>query len=288
MSKREVHELRTKSDLFFRRHGSVEDSALILCHGLASNSSRWNELGKNIQLPPGWCLICPDLRGHGNSQRRGRLTSEIWMADLLELFDDQGLKRVVLGGHCMGANLAMRMASQYPESVQGLALIEPMLPQARKGKMRVKTALRWLLPALAMAARGANLVGISRGQRPVLDLEALDRKTRAAMEEAGDSSAMTSRYASPLPDLQYIPTHSYLQALTETLRRLPPLTKIQQPALGLISSGGLFGDPELTRQALATLPDCQIETLEAEHWIPTEQPEALRELLSQWLTTRFG
>jgi len=288
MSKREVHELRTKSDLFFRRHGSAQDSALILCHGLASNSSRWNELGKNIELPPGWCLICPDLRGHGNSQRRGRLTSEIWMADLLELFDDQGLKRVVLGGHCMGANLAMRMASQYPETVQGLALIEPMLPQARKGKMRVKTALRWLLPLLALAARGANLVGISRGQRPVLDLEVLDRKTRAAMEEAGDSSAMTSRYASPLPDLQYIPTHSYLQALTETLRSLPPLTDIQQPALGLISSGGLFGDPELTRRALTTLPDCQVEALEAEHWIPTEQPEALRELLSHWLITRFG
>ncbi|MCH8477569.1 MAG: alpha/beta hydrolase [Wenzhouxiangella sp.] len=288
MSEREVHELRTGSGLFFRRHGAAQDSALILCHGLASNSSRWNELGKNIQLPPGWCLICPDLRGHGNSQRRGRLSSGIWMADLLELFADQGLNRGVLGGHCMGANLAMRMASRHAESVQGLVLVEPMLPQARKGRMRVKSALRWLLPLLALAARGANLIGISRGQRPVLDLEALDLKTRAAMEKAGDSSAMTSRYASPLPDLQYIPTHSYLQALTETLRRLPPLSDIKQPALGLISSGGLFGDPDLTRQALATMPDCQIATLEAEHWIPTEQPQALRELLSRWLITRFG
>lgn len=288
MSDAPIHEQRTASGLFFRRHGEASGSALVLCHGLASNSSRWNELGKNIALPPGWCLICPDLRGHGHSQRRGRLTSEIWMGDLLELFAEQELNRVVLGGHCMGANLALRMASRHPASVQGLVLIEPMLPQARKGRMRVKSALRWLLPLLALAARGANLVGISRGQRPVLDLEALDRKTRAAMAEAGDSSAMTSRYASPLPDLQYIPTHSYLQALTETLRRLPSLAEIRQPALGLISSGGLFGDPELTRKALAGLQDCQVETLQAEHWIPTEQPHALRERLSRWLGTRFG
>ncbi len=288
MKDRPVLELRTASGLFYRRHGPTQSAALVLCHGLASNSSRWNELGRKIELPPGWCLLCPDLRGHGHSQRRGRLTRETWMLDLLELFSREGLERVVLGGHCMGANLALSMASRHPESVDGLALIEPMLPQARKGRMRVKTALRWLLPILALAARGANLVGISRGQRPVLDLEQLDRKTRAAMEKQGDARAMTSRYASPLPDLQYIPAHSYLQALTETLRRLPPLTGIGQPALGLVSSGGLFGDPELTRRALASMPDCQVETLEAEHWIPTEQPEALRRLLSQWLGARFG
>lgn len=288
MSNTQIHEGRTDSGLFFRRHGEASGSALVLCHGLASNSSRWNELGRKLKLPSGWCLLCPDLRGHGHSQQRGRLDSGIWMADLRELFAEQGLERVVLGGHCMGANLALRMATHYPESVQGLILVEPMLPQARKGRMHVKSLLRWLLPLLAWVARGANLAGISRGQRPVLDLEQLDRETRSAMAREGGTQAMTSRYASPLPDLQYIPTASYLQALKETLRRLPPLERVTQPALGLVSNGGLFGDPELTRQALAGLPDCQVETLEAEHWIPTEQPEALRELVSQWLFTRFG
>lgn len=282
-------ENRTRSGMFFRCHGSLQPrAALVLCHGLASNSTRWNELAGQLSLPPGWCLLCPDMRGHGHSTWRGRLHSRSWMRDLVDMLDQAGLKAAVIGGHCMGANLALRFAHRHPEHCQGLVLIEPMLPQARVGKMRLKTLLRWLLPPLIFFPRLVNSFGIRRYQIPVLDLETLDRKTRQAMRDEGSKQAMTRRYAAPWSDLRYIPVAAYLQSLLETLRRLPPMAQVSAPTLAMISSGGMFGDPELTRQSLAEIPDCRIETLQARHWIPTEQPQAMRELLSEWLFTRFG
>lgn len=279
---------RTSSGMFYQRYGAgPADNALVLCHGLASNASRWRELAKALPLPSGWLLLCPDLRGHGRSQWRGKLDRHVWGGDLAEMLDTEGIEKAVIGGHCMGANLALHFARNRPERCCGLILIEPMLAQARVGRMRIKTVLRWILPAMAWSARLVNALGIRRGELPVLDLHELDRKTRQAMEEQGSEHAMTSRYASPLPDLQYLSRAAYFQALCETLKPVPPLSLISQPSLGLISSGGMFGDPELTRRALAEMPDCRIETLAARHWIPTEQPEQMRELIGQWLLTRF-
>jgi pimeloyl-ACP methyl ester carboxylesterase len=282
-------EHRSASDIYYRRYGNNHaGSALILCHGLASNSSRWHELASRIELPAGWCLLCPDLRGHGRSQWRGRLTSTRWMNDLVEIIESEQLKTSVVGGHCMGANLAIRFGLNHPEHCNGLMLIEPMLPQARLGKMRIKTVLRWLLPWIGLSALAINMLGIHRREMPILDLSELDRETRRAMAEEGNEKAMTTRYASPLPDLQYISTTAYMQSLTETLKRVPPLDAITQPALCLISSGGMFGDPDLTEKALRTIPHAEVHRLQARHWIPTEQPEALKKLSEAWLLTRFG
>ncbi|MFU8831950.1 MAG: alpha/beta fold hydrolase [Wenzhouxiangella sp.] len=289
MKARGPAEARTPSGIFYRRHGPVDaGSALLLCHGLASNSSRWNELGRAIDLPPGWCMICPDLRGHGRSQWRGKISHRVWIDDLLAILDHAKITRAVIGGHCMGANLALHFAHQQSQRCNGLVLIEPMLAQARAVKQRRQARMRWLLPSLATMARFVNGLGIYRRNMPVLDLEELDRTTRQSMAEQGNTESMTSRYASPIPDLKYISTAAYMQSLNETIKPVPPLSQIGQPALGLISTGGMFGDPELTRRALCEMPDCRVEQLQAEHWIPTEQPEQMRNLISQWLLTRFG
>ncbi len=282
-------EHRSASGIYYRCYGREQaHSALILCHGLASNSSRWHELASQISMPEGWFVLCPDLRGHGRSQWRGRLTSKRWMDDLVEIIESEQLETTVVGGHCMGANLAIRFGLAHPGHCDGLMLVEPMLPQARTGKMHVKSVLRWVLPWIGLSALAVNMLGIHRREMPVLDLSELDRKTRQAMAEEGNDQAMTSRYASPLPDLQYISTTAYMQALTETLKRVPPLDAITQPALCLISSGGMFGDPDLTEKALKTIPHAENHRLQARHWIPTEQPEALKERTEAWLLTHFG
>lgn len=282
-------QFRQVPGMVYRRWGPERpSSALVLCHGLASNGSRWSELAAGLKLPDGCALLCPDLRGHGRSTCRGRLTSQVWINDLAAMLDQEGVQKAIIGGHCMGANLAIRFAVEQPKRCQSLVLIEPMLPQGRRGKMHIKTVLRWLLPLLSMLALGANRLGLHRRAIPVLDLAELDRKTRQAMRESGSEEAMMKRYASPLPDLQYLPTAAYLQALTETLKRLPALNSIRQPALVLLSQGGLFGDPELTRRALEDLPAVHIEMLEAKHWIPTEQPEALRDSIQTWFSRPLG
>jgi pimeloyl-ACP methyl ester carboxylesterase len=60
------------------------------------------------------------------------------------------------------------------------------------------------------------------------------------------------------------------------------------PTLALLSAGTAFTDPETTARLLADLPDCRIVRLNAQHWIPTEQPEAMRRAIEDWCDERFG
>jgi hypothetical protein len=41
------------------------------------------------------------------------------------------------------------------------------------------------------------------------------------------------------------------------------------------------------RHVIARLADCEIVELAARHWIPTEQPAAMRAAIESWIARRF-
>ena len=276
---------RDGTSLFYRCWPGPAERTLVMCHGLASNGTRWREFADMAHEQCDWQIICPDLRGHGQSTYRGKLNSNHWMDDLLAVLDRAGCERAVIGGHCLGANLAMRMALHHPDRVSGLVLVEPMLPAALHGPLRFIRPMRWLLPALAWPVRALNALGIHRRSLPVLDLSELDRNTRAAMAEHGSHEAMLGRYAKPNKDMFYMPVATYLQALYQVLREVGPIEHIQHPALALLSGGALLADPDLSRDRLETMPNVRIEQIDALHWIPTEQPEAMTRAIVTFLAS---
>jgi len=264
------------------RRGRDGGPALVLLHGLASNSTRWTEFVNNTRLDPDWHIVCPDLRGHGASLWRGRLDMDLWLADLRALLDYLAIEQAVVVGHCLGANMALAFARRWPARCRGLVLIEPMPAPALRGALALVRPLRGLLPLLAGVVRGLNTLGIYRRRLPTLDLAELDRRTRAAMSEHGARQAVIKRYSAPSLDTFYMPIAAYLQALAQLFRPLP-LNEVHAPALVLLSAGALLADPHKTRQIMAALPNVQIEMLEALHWIPTEQPERMTQLIDAWL-----
>lgn len=274
---------RQGTALFYRRFPGLPERTLVMFHGLASNGSRWSEFAELAQARCDWQILTPDLRGHGRSSYRGHLTRKDWIDDFLAMLDRCGCERVVVGGHCLGANLAMRIALEHPERVQGLVLVEPMLPSALGGVLRYIRPVRWALPALALPIRMLNALGIHRRELPVLDLTELDRKTRAMVAEQGDSRAMLKRYAKPNKDMAYLPVATYLQALFQVLRKVGPLEQIQAPTLALLSGGALLADPVETRRLLQALPHVRIEQVDALHWIPTEHPVEMTRLIVEFL-----
>ncbi len=271
------------TSLFYRRWPGPAERTLVMFHGLASNGTRWREFADLAHEQCGWQIVCPDLRGHGNSTFRGKLTSREWMEDLIALLKRAGCEQAVIGGHCLGANLAMRFALHHPDRVRGLVLVEPMLPAALHGVMRFLRPIRWLLPMLARPIRVLNAMGIRRRSLPVLDLTELDRKTRAKVAEQGSHEAMVGRYAKPNKDMFFMPIATYLQSLYQVLREIGPIQDIQAPALALLSDGALLADPDKSRKLLGEMPRVQIEQIDALHWIPTEQPEAMTEAIVRFL-----
>jgi pimeloyl-ACP methyl ester carboxylesterase len=253
---------------------------IVLVHGLASNHTRWEELARTTRLRQGWDLLRPDLRGFGSSRSRGRVGLDTWSQDLAAILGAEGASRAVVVGHCLGANIALDFAARYPAAAEGLVLIEPMFREALTGPQRRAAHLRTPVAGLAALVRVLNGLGLYRRHLESLDLEQLDRDARAAM--AGPEGFPEQRYGSPLEDLKSTPTAIYLAGLLAVTARLPALSAIGTPALALLSRGGRYGDPEVTRRRLADMPRCQTRMLEARHWIPTECPTEMRQAIEEW------
>jgi pimeloyl-ACP methyl ester carboxylesterase len=285
MSQEACHQFhRAGCDLFYRSWTSdARGPTLVLLHGLASNSTRWRELAGKLVAERGIRVLAPDLRGHGHSVFRGRLRRRDWIEDLSALLEREECRQAVIGGHCLGANLALRFALEQPGQTGAAVLVEPMLPGALTGKLRRIRPVRWLLPVLALPFRLANALGIHRRQLPVLDLGELDRRTRRTMAEQDSADAMLKRYARPTGDLRFMPVATYLQAVYQVLRHVGKIERVSAPTLALLSGGALLADPVASRRLLSGLPQCEIERIDALHWIPTEKPEALASAIARFI-----
>ena len=255
---------------------------LLLIHGAASNMTRWSEFVERTTLTASHDVIRVDLRGHGRSLYRGRIGLEIWCDDLAALLSQEGRQRAILVGHCLGANVAMMFAARYPRQTGGMVLVEPMLRRALIGRLARLSRLERPLKAMIYMIRTLNRMGIYRRRLATLDLYELDKEFRAHLDEPGGDEVLVRRYASPWQDLKVMPCANFLQDLLEVIRPLP-LDEMRAPFLALLSAGRTFVDPGLTAQLLASLPGGGIRTLDAKHWIPTEQPEAMRDLIESWV-----
>lgn len=254
---------------------------LVLLHGAASNLTRWSEFVEQTRLRETRDILRLDLRGHGQSLYRGRIGLEIWSDDIAAILKQEGVAHAILVGHCLGANIAATFAAYYPTMTAGIVLVEPMLRVALTGQLRT---LRPYVPVLKLAAgaiRIANRLGLYRRHLETLDLRALDREFRTRLAEPGGGEALVKRYASPLHDLKIMPSANFLQDLVE-VERLLPLARIHAPFLALLSTGRTFADPDITRSLLSRLPRGEIQMLDAKHWIPTEQPQAMQNAIEAW------
>lgn len=264
----------------------VPRRTIVAIHGLASNMTRWSEFAATTRLAESWDILCLDLRGHGGSLYRGRVGFEEWCADLAEVLRVEGVTEAVLLGHCLGANVALWFAKREPRLVSGMVLIEPMFRQALAGEMLKAVRLRPWIVALMPLLRGIAALGLHRRHLDELDLEQLDREARVAMAKEGGFPI--ARYASIRDDLRGVPLTVYLQDMLAVTGPLPELSGLKVPTLALLSAGTAFTDPEVTARELAALPDGRIVRLDAQHWIPTEQPEAMRRTIEDWCDERFG
>jgi len=105
-------------------------------------------------------VICIDLLGHGDSDAPPDLSlySMTGFADQIEaLLDHLGMKRAVVGGTSLGANIALEFGVSHADRAQGLFVEMPVLDNAL-----VAVAIAFT-PVLVGAQLGAPLLGLLAG-----------------------------------------------------------------------------------------------------------------------------
>lgn len=259
--------------------------ALVMIHGLASNLTRWTEFSESVNLE-GWMLLRLDLRGHGSSMCRGRISHRQWVDDLNYVLEHEGCSRAVILGHSLGAQVGLHFAATYPEKTAGLILVDPVIPDCLEGKLALAGKLRPLLWLLIRLLWLGNFLGFRRRHFPPLDLYTLDRETRELLKsDAGADIA--SIYAQPLSDIRHLPLANYLQDVYEVTRALPCLAGIQVPTLTLLSRGTGIASLERNKQYIEDLPDNETVVIDADHWMLTEKPDEARVAIERWCRQMF-
>lgn len=266
------------------RRGENRVVALML-HGLASNSSRWREFTEHVAPRGDWDLLRLDLRGHHRSTFRGRLGHDVWSRDLAALLQHHGYHRAILIGHSLGARLALHFAHACPQSTAGLVLIEPVFPDCLRGKLATVPKFRSLMWLIIRLLWFLNRLGLHRRRYRDLDLQQLDRETRARLRDEPETT-ISQLYARPHRDIRNLPLANYLQDLDAVTQPLPPLSSIRTPALVLLSKGVGLSNLRENRDRIARLPRAETVVIDADHWLLTERPHEARRAIEQWCDER--
>jgi pimeloyl-ACP methyl ester carboxylesterase len=106
-------------ELYYEDHGS--GPPMLWAHGLGQNLSDWNELV--VFFKDRYRVIIYDARGHGRSQileHEEGYSQALMIDDMLALINALAIDKVIVGGHSMGANVALNFALRYPDRCLGL------------------------------------------------------------------------------------------------------------------------------------------------------------------------
>ena len=129
----------------------------VLClHGLTRNARDFEQLAAH--LAGEWRVICPDLRGRGDSgyaKDSASYNPLQYVDDLTALFEQAGLTRVVVIGTSLGGLLTMILAATSPERLAGAVLndIGPELEAAGIERIRSYVGQGRSFPTWMHAAR---------------------------------------------------------------------------------------------------------------------------------------
>jgi haloacetate dehalogenase len=109
-----------------RRGGS--GPPLLLLHGNPQTHAMWHAVAP--ELAKRFTVICPDLRGYGGSHKppatpdHAPYAKKAMARDMVEVMEHFGHRRFLVGSHDRGARVAHRLALDFPDRVEKLAVLD--------------------------------------------------------------------------------------------------------------------------------------------------------------------
>lgn len=108
-------------------HGG-SGSPLLLLHGYPQNHVMWHEVAP--RLTRNFHVICPDLRGYGDSEKPPSTTNHFpyskraMSQDMIEVMSYLGHQEFFVAGHDRGARVTHRMALDHPRRIKKACVMD--------------------------------------------------------------------------------------------------------------------------------------------------------------------
>ena len=254
---------------------------LVLVHGITSTSETWRRV--MAPLAERYCVIAPDLRGHGQSAGpRGDYSLGAHASGVRDLLVTLERERATFVGHSLGGGIVMQLAYQYPELCERMVLVssgglgaevhpalraaslpgsELVLPFiAGRGVRGAGTVLSRAFGRLGMQA-STDVVEFARGYGSLSDREAREafmHTLRAVIDPRGQRVSARDRL--------------YLAAELPTLFVWGQRDRIIPPRHG--------------RSAQADIPGSRLETLDdSGHFPHLDEPDRFVTILDDFVAT---
>lgn len=103
-------------------HAQGDGFPLIILHGLLGSLDNWRVASK--RLAERYKVYCLDLRNHGLSPHSEVMNYPVMAQDLREFLDLHSLSSAFVLGHSMGGKVAMQFATNFPDRVAKLAVVD--------------------------------------------------------------------------------------------------------------------------------------------------------------------
>ena len=248
--------------IHYRDWGDMQLPPLVILHGGGNAISRsWDHVA--AALADHFRVIVPDLRGNGESSWAPEYSWQLMLDDTLKLMDGLDVSQTILCGHSMGGRIAYMLASQYPERVSRLVIVEAD-PMDRK--------VRTDDPPVETYTTIEDAVAEAYGRQPYADKDTLRHEVEHGLKQL-DDTRWTWRMD---PVLVRAIWRGQLNPGTNL--EWPALAQIRCPSVLIygahsIGKGGSMQKPGIAEAIAQAIPNCQlIEIPNAAHDLPNENP----------------
>lgn len=275
--------------------GAEDGTPLVLVHGLGGSATNWLEVmnGLSHHGP----VLAMDLPGSGETEPP-RPTSPRVTANarfVPALCRALGWDRVILVGNSMGGMISTIVASQQPDLVERVILVDPGLPAPVRSALQVPRMTLLLFAPFVIPGAGTKVLA-ARAKR--LDVEELARQSRVLnfadpercsepMKELGVEHAIRGKeLAWRLPAFT-VAAESLMNLLVGAGRRrsLKAIDEVEAPTLLLWGDADrLVGQPVIDG-LVARRPDWELHVFEGVGHVPQlEVPDDFLDIVAEFLT----
>jgi pimeloyl-ACP methyl ester carboxylesterase len=265
--------------------GRIDGPTVLLCNGLGTNPWAWPAF---LDPACGVRVVSWNHRGTSGSARpadHDRVGIDAFCEDALSVMDHFGLDRAVLVGWSMGVNTAFELALRAPERVAGIFAVAGV-PGDTFATMLAPFRVPHVAARSFTVGASRVLSHVGRPLSPVSRRLPVGRRTIAALTHSG------FMFPVPDPDLAARAVREFLTTPVEWYFHLAlktseharvRLSRVRVPVAFVAATYDVLAGARDMRSAADRLADATYTELRGSHFIQMEQPQAVHDLLREFL-----